>query len=205
MPKIDPVTGCKVMTMLEFLAAEGKREDKDPGDILSEIFQDMDNDSKCQEQSILQNPAEFLKTVMKICQESVKDWESEVETRKAEDAERADGYRLAWARESIQREFLKTLKAYQQHREHLREVYGYNKPIEPKPFMPVSIVKMLTAQCSQGFSSSKTSISAEVICDDGKVRIAKLAESHWSGTRLDPPESDENLEWEEVLVEEEKS
>jgi len=46
MPKIDPITGCEVMTFWEFLGSEADREGKDPGDILDEINCQTDEDNR---------------------------------------------------------------------------------------------------------------------------------------------------------------
>jgi hypothetical protein len=45
MPSKDPVTGCMVMTLGEFLSEEAAREGCEPHDILDEIHREMDNDN----------------------------------------------------------------------------------------------------------------------------------------------------------------
>lgn len=46
MPRIDPITGCHVMTLPEFLNEEGAREGKTGGEVLDEIFQSLEDDNR---------------------------------------------------------------------------------------------------------------------------------------------------------------
>lgn len=61
MPRKDPVTGCMVMTMPEFLNAEAEREGKGRtgADILSDIYAEIDADSR-REEDRMRDPKEAL-------------------------------------------------------------------------------------------------------------------------------------------------
>ncbi|MFW5871508.1 MAG: hypothetical protein ACOCUT_00225 [bacterium] len=41
MPKIDPITGCEVMSLLEFCEQEGERKGQTADEYMSDIFEDM--------------------------------------------------------------------------------------------------------------------------------------------------------------------
>lgn len=41
MPKIDPITGCEVMTFMEFAQAEGKEKGQSAGEWMEDLFADM--------------------------------------------------------------------------------------------------------------------------------------------------------------------
>lgn len=75
MPRKDPYTGCMVMTMPEFLAAEAEREGKgrDGGDILADIFAEIDADSR-REENRMRKPAEALAIIKREAQEAADYW-----------------------------------------------------------------------------------------------------------------------------------
>lgn len=54
MPKIDPVTGCEVLTLGEFLAEEAAHEGagRSGGELLAEVFQEIDNDARREEENL---------------------------------------------------------------------------------------------------------------------------------------------------------
>lgn len=83
MPKIDPETGCEVMTFFEFLGAEAKREGKDPADIMDEIAQATAEDNANQEEFYRQ-PEEALK-VLKEWVEEDEQWEDDPDMHKPEE------------------------------------------------------------------------------------------------------------------------
>lgn len=64
MPRKDPMTGCMVMTMPEFLADEAKREGKGRtgGDVLGDIYTQMDADNRKREDE-LRSPKIALQTL----------------------------------------------------------------------------------------------------------------------------------------------
>ena len=78
MPKKDPITGCMVMTMPEFLNAEAEREGKGRcgGEILADIFTELDNDSKRIEDE-LRKPENALEAIKQALKEAEEYWEDE--------------------------------------------------------------------------------------------------------------------------------
>lgn len=64
MPRKDPMTGCSVITLPEFLADEAQREGKgrSGGEILADIYAEIDADSRRQEAE-LRKPANALEAV----------------------------------------------------------------------------------------------------------------------------------------------
>jgi hypothetical protein len=71
MPKIDPVTGCKVMTTAEFWAAEAEKEGqgRSGGELMGDFMDEMEKD-RVQEQERLRQPDVALQEVVR----AVKDW-----------------------------------------------------------------------------------------------------------------------------------
>lgn len=78
MPRKDPITGCEVMTFFEFAAEEGKRDGKDPGDIMDEIAQATADDNAQMEEHY-RNPKEAL-TVIKEWVEGDEEWREDPES-----------------------------------------------------------------------------------------------------------------------------
>jgi len=58
MPRKDPVTGCDVMTLPEFAKAEGYNS---AGEMLDEVFKEMELDCRKWERFLFSNPKEVLK------------------------------------------------------------------------------------------------------------------------------------------------
>jgi len=78
MPKIDPVTGCTVMTMPEFLndMAEKEGEGRTGGDILGDVIEEMGENDRENEKHIAEDTATILK--------QMQEWVSEDEYTDAE-------------------------------------------------------------------------------------------------------------------------
>ena len=49
MPKIDPITGCSVLTLPEFVAQEAKKEGKEPHEFMEEFYQEIESDQRSEE------------------------------------------------------------------------------------------------------------------------------------------------------------
>jgi len=141
MPRKDPETGCMVMTMPEFLNDQAEREGRGRtgGDILSDIFSDMDADSR----------------------------RVEAELRKPEVA----------------------LERLKQAIKDAAEYWGDDEGQEPLPVLVV-VARVRDAKVTQSFHSSSEALSAEVIDDLTRVLFVEHTTSHWSGTRMEPPEDD---------------
>ena len=65
MPRIDPITGCSVMTFPEFIHGEAEREGKEPHEIMDEIYQSIEDDNEKMRQ-------EYRKDALKYLQEEAK-------------------------------------------------------------------------------------------------------------------------------------
>jgi len=70
MPKIDPHTGCVVMTQGEFWAAEAASEGRgrEAHELVEEFYADMDADLKAEEDR-LRDPTVALEQLRRVCQE----------------------------------------------------------------------------------------------------------------------------------------
>lgn len=62
MPKIDPITGCQVMTMGEFWQAEAEREGKTPGELQDEFYQMIDEDNRNVENDMREDALNLLRS-----------------------------------------------------------------------------------------------------------------------------------------------
>lgn len=49
MPKIDPITGCSVMTLPEFIIGEAKKEGKEPHELMDEMYEEIASDQRNEE------------------------------------------------------------------------------------------------------------------------------------------------------------
>lgn len=70
MPKIDPMTGCEVLTLGEFLAEEAAHEGKgrSGGELLAEMFTEIDNDAR-REEEYLRDPVKLLPRLLEAVTE----------------------------------------------------------------------------------------------------------------------------------------
>jgi len=74
MPKIDPITGCEVMTFFEFLGGEAEREGKDPADIMDEIARATAEDNANMEK-FHRDPVQTLQALVEWTNMEMEDWE----------------------------------------------------------------------------------------------------------------------------------
>ena len=145
MSRKDPISGCMVMTMPEFLTAEAEREGKGRcgGDILADIFSEIDDDTKrCEDE--LRKPENALEAIKLALKEAEEYWEDE---------------------------------------------YGEGAKVPEI----VEVIRVIEARVSQNMSSSGQVLKAEVKTADGKLCYFEHTYSHWSGTRMDPPEEDSTM------------
>lgn len=155
MPRKDPITGCMVMTLPEFLNDEAAREGKgrSGGDIMEDFIQDMKDDDRRMEEQY-KDPAFLLKELQRVSSEYVSDW-------------------------NISRD----------------EEGSQSFPDESRPPYPVEVINVLESHHHQSFRSSRGSIVAVVRCDTGCTKTCRLSFYHDSGDRMNPPDSEEELEW----------
>lgn len=73
MPRIDPVTGCSVMTFGEFIQGEAEREGKIPAQIMEDIFGRMEEDDR-RIVNEWKDPAKALEILVKECQMYRQEW-----------------------------------------------------------------------------------------------------------------------------------
>jgi hypothetical protein len=198
MPRKDPISGCMVMTMPEFLNAEAEREGqgRTGGDILQDIMTEMSEDDKRCSEGLKNDHSEIFSILLEDCKSAVDEWLSEVEARREYAENMRDGFktlfkhRHGWVRENV-----RTLKEFQEREMDRAASFGLYKAPRIKPYWPLSIVRILDAQVSSSFRSSGRMIVADILCNDGVVRRAKACHSYWSGTRMDPPEEDCEVTW----------
>lgn len=73
---------------------------------------------------------------------------------------------------------------------------NYDGEDESSPFPdPLVLTKVLEVTYKAGFSKQELTIIAEAIKVDGSTGKLKGHTADWNGTRLDPPEHEENIEW----------
>ncbi len=75
MPKIDPITGCTVMTTGEFWKGEAEREGKgrEPWELEQEMYNQLDSDMRTEEERIRGDKAGALKLIQKYLSEDPDD------------------------------------------------------------------------------------------------------------------------------------
>lgn len=202
MPRQDPITGCSVMTMPEFLNSEAEREGKGRcgADILHDIHAELDEDSRKHAQRYKDNPALALTEILRYAIMDLEAWFDEKHSYQNEAQRIRADFKHEWAclHKNVKASF-GTAKKYRAHCRKMVAVHGYDKPFDlPRPPMPVECRKVLESDMSQSMNSSGGKLVAECVCDDNKVRIATLTFSHWSGSRMEPPEDDSELTWTET-------
>lgn len=133
MPKIDPITGCSVMTMTEFWAAEAQKEGIDVAEVMEDFHNDMAADEEKTRQGML------------------KDFSGALEK----------------------------LKEY------------YNPEYDDSGLVPVEVLEITDADCSYGYSKSKSSFVAKVQFQD-QVRNVQYSEVSYNGSFYEPPDFEAN-------------
>ena len=156
MPKIDPVTGCEVMTLPEFFNAEAQYEGKGRtgAEVMEETMTSI-HDAFAEDNAHIEadyrDPAKALAILQKLAGEEVRQWFKYEHNRDSEDLAR--------------------------------------------PPYPLEVLAVTHAEHSQTLSDSNGKFTARVRCDDGSIRNVSYEFYYYSGTRLDPPDSDESLVW----------
>lgn len=200
MPKTDPMTGCEVMTLPEFLAAEGAREGKSGSEILGEIMFELDQDDRRQI-ARYQEPVEALAMILPYAKMDFECWLNDKESHVENHRRFREDFKGEWA--TLHSNCRLSYKDAKDYRAKMREMYikqGYDKPFElVRPPFPLQVIRVLGASSSQSFRNSSSGIKALCYCDDHQYRIATLACSYSSGTRFEPPDEDSNLEWSEPV------
>jgi hypothetical protein len=88
---------------------------------------------------------------------------------------------------------LKTLK--ESMRQNNEALAGDNQPLES---MPVRVVEVLECESQQSSRGTGLKIVARAEDEQGRVRKISYWSAHDFGTYLDPPDYDENCQWEEA-------
>jgi len=80
-PRKDPISGCMVLTLPEFLAKEAEREGKgrNGADIMADIFAELDADSAKQAEEYRSKPALALAEILRQALEDFEAWVREQE------------------------------------------------------------------------------------------------------------------------------
>jgi hypothetical protein len=134
--------------------------------------------------------------VFEDCKAAVEGWLYERAARKEWVEALKDEFRSQFRhRKAYARRQIRTLKEYRELQMNNAKHLGYEKPLEPMPFWPLSIVRVIDAQVSSTLRSSGSMVIADVLCNDGVVRRAKACHSYWSGSRMEPPEEDCEVIW----------
>jgi hypothetical protein len=81
------------------------------------------------------------------------------------------------------------LGRFQQAIKDAGEYWDDDEGNEPLPTL-AEVVHIIDVHVSQGFKGSGEMLRAEVRTTDGRLLYMEYMYSHWSGTRLDPPEDD---------------
>jgi hypothetical protein len=68
MPKIDPVTGCEVMTTAEFWQSTAKAEGREPGELMQEFYDELEEDNRKAAEE-LRDPKNAFNIIVKYLEE----------------------------------------------------------------------------------------------------------------------------------------
>lgn len=172
MPRKDPITGCNVMTFPEFIQGEAAREGKEPHEVMDEIFGAIEDDNERMRE-------DYRKNALKYLQEEAKEllyaWDEDSKNNgEVHEYNRMD---------------FKT-------GEYIKETSVYDAG--PRPPQPIKLVEVVKVDFTQNFRSSKSIIVAKCEADDSKTYQYTLSRGDYSGSFYEPPDSDIDLQWEEV-------
>lgn len=205
MPRKDPMTGCMVMTMPEFLAEEARLEGKGRtgGDVLGDIMSEMARADEESSKQLMEDSGRLWADICEFCNlssvDQVKDWEAHIDTMEEYEFDTKDKFRQAWKNlaPNLRRHF-RTKKAYVMHRKDFHERVGSKTYTGQKTWPhPAEMIKVLSARVESGFRSGGTQAEALVLCTDGKKRVITLAYWSSSGSMWEPPDADWDFEWRE--------
>lgn len=174
MPRIDPITGCSVMTFPEFICGEAEREGKEPHEIMDDIVKTIEDDNEKMRQEYRTNALKYLQEEAK---EQLYCWtEDSKHNGKVDEYNRFD---------------FKT-------DQYIHETRVYDAG--PRPPQPIELIKVIEVGFKQTFKSSSSKIVAKCKADDGKEYIYNLCRSDWAGSFYEPPDCDVQFNWEEINV-----
>ena len=196
MPRKDPITGCMVMTLPEFLAEEGKRKGTDGGEILSEIYQEFDEDNKRIENEC-RKPEVAFSHILEAAKYELGAWQDDKKASNAEHARFLRGYKGEFGLLAANlKKFYENAAGYRKYMTKWAHDRGHDKPRqEPRPPMPKKAIEVMESRSGQNFRGSSSLLVAKVLCEDGKERFARLTASYSSGSFYEPPDEETILEW----------
>lgn len=171
MPRIDPFSGCETMTMTEFLEEEGQRCGKTGGEVLNEIFATMEADSARikEEQRQPDVALQILLPAAQFDREEYDQWRSYVDGLRENPDE-------SWKQLEI-------------------ESFDSDPRNAMRPPLPVEVLEVQESYHYQNFDGTTIKITARVRCDDGATRIVKYVGQHSHGSRVEPPDDEQTVEW----------
>jgi hypothetical protein len=161
------------MTLEEFLNAEAQKVGKTPGEVLDEIFTQMDEFSREQAEAY-RDPAMALDLIRAAAELERAEWEQ-------------------W-RDYIER-LRSELEVENDEWKRAEVVKFDNNPDHECPPLPVSVLEVLDSYCYQNFNGLKSYIVARIRCSDGSDRLVKWTCEQSNGSLQQPPEYDACLEW----------
>ena len=185
MPRVDPITGCAVMTRNEVIAMEAEREGVTTEKLLADIYADEEMD-RLDTENAMRQPAEALRILKAACANELSAWE--------ENEER--GEELGW-KETVFRmipdpninpsETDMLIPCIPAEVEEDMERY-------PRPPQPKEILDVMDAKYSCSARDEHDMILAKATCDDGKEHVFRYSTWSSSGSFYEPPDFDDKLE-----------
>lgn len=174
MPRIDPITGVSVMTLPEFFNAEAEHEGKgrSGGDVMAEMFDEMDQEMAQQLKRLL-TPEGALEELKRAV-----GWWLEVELREQR--------RSIEAKDEARRKHKKFPQYLNYDWENFKEEF---------PPFPIKVVEVITAQYGFSLNSERSGVTAIAEVEGGGRILFETRYSHYSGSRMEPPEEQVFLQW----------
>ena len=202
MPRIDPITGCEVMTFGEFLNAEGARDGKTGDEVFEDIMTEMNRANQLERERLM-NPAVALEILQLAALDDLEAWRSDAEYHKGEHQRFLNDYAGELATlPDWQREVHKTEAEFKESRRAIAKSQGFDKPhAEAKPPFPISVAFVDKVNSRDSFRTSSCCFVALCHCTDRQWRIAFYSQSNFHGSRIDPPDSETELEWKLIAYE----
>lgn len=145
MPYKDPITGCQVLSMTDFVAQQAEHEGIEPYQVMDDVYQSMANDEQ-NEQERLKIPENAAELLIPAVQEIYNEW--------------------------------------------------VQFPDNDEPPRIVRVIAVTNTKVKYSFSSYKIELTAIALATNNKTYTYKYEESHYHGTRLDPPEHEVTVTWE---------
>jgi hypothetical protein len=207
MPRIDPVTGCTVMTHAEFWQDQAEREGQGraPWELIDDFYAEIDRDHQDQAKRN-RDPDVALSILAEAQQHLVRSWTEEMVVPLMSEAGRLRAFADRWACDEQLRKHNsyhgqdpdEAFAEYAERRENMARRARDWDPV-PRPPVVLAVIEVAESDESGGLSENHSRLVAKCLVIDGNDDVREMWATHvasyWAGSRMEPPDEEWDVQW----------